>query len=431
MGPARGSAGFAGLAAAAGCAVVAAGLPLRGLAALAAVGLGLAAVGLSYRGTAALVPVVMRFSERKGLYGYDINKKGTQAGEVKVPEALGLAVGLVYLVAVIAIQQVHVGLVGAAAGPPAEEQGWRRFLGVEKPGVHYEVGKLKLMLNYDVSLGSICFMLFLGFADDVLDIPWRTKLMLPTVATLPLLAAYTGGTAILLPKFVQGLLGFRLLELGVLYKLYMLLFVVFSTNSINILAGLNGLEAGQTLVVACAVLLFNLQQVARHALAGPEGPTGVDPHDPHLFSACLMLPLIGTTLGLLKFNWFPSQCFVGDTFTYFAGMVLAVAGIMGHFSETLLVFMLPQVLNFVYSTPQLFKLVPCPRHRLPTFDVQTGLLHPKPRTDGGPNLNLVNLFLRLFGPATEETLCLRLLAFQALCCCAGFAAHLLMEGGWK
>jgi UDP-N-acetylmuramyl pentapeptide phosphotransferase/UDP-N-acetylglucosamine-1-phosphate transferase len=40
---------------------------------------------------------------------------------------------------------------------------------------------------------------------------------------------------------------------------------------------------------------------------------------------------------------FPSRVFVGDTFTYFAGMTLAVAGILGHFSETMLLFLLPQV----------------------------------------------------------------------------------------
>lgn len=56
---------------------------------------------------------------------------------------------------------------------------------------------------------------------------------------------------------------------------------------------------------------------------------------------------------------------MGDTFTYFSGMTLAVAGILGHFSETLLLFFIPQIINFVYSVPQLFKWVPCPRHRLP------------------------------------------------------------------
>lgn len=37
------------------------------------------------------------------------------------------------------------------------------------------------------------------------------------------------------------------------------------------------------------------------------------------------------------------QVFVGDTFTYFAGMTIAVAGVLGHFSETLLLFLMPQV----------------------------------------------------------------------------------------
>lgn len=56
-----------------------------------------------------------------------------------------------------------------------------------------------------------------------------------------------------------------------------------------------------------------------------------------------MLPLAATTSALLLFNWYPSEVFVGDTFTYFAGMAIAVAGILGHFSETLLILLIPQV----------------------------------------------------------------------------------------
>ena len=45
------------------------------------------------------------------------------------------------------------------------------------------------MVDYNAALATICFMLFLGFADDVLDIPWRVKLMLPALASLPLVSA--------------------------------------------------------------------------------------------------------------------------------------------------------------------------------------------------------------------------------------------------
>ena len=91
---------------------------------------------------------------------------------------------------------------------------------------------------------------------------WRSKLILPMVAAMPLLVSYPGATDIALPKPLKKVLlasgGCDLvsmalpqygecdvIHLGVLYHIYMLLLTVFCTNSINILAGVNGLEAGQ------------------------------------------------------------------------------------------------------------------------------------------------------------------------------------------
>ena len=81
------------------------------------------------------------------------------------------------------------------------------------------------LVDYNAALATICFMLFLGLADDVLDIPWRVKLILPCVASLPLLIAYSGGTGVVVPRLLRGdgpLLGGlglpAYLELGVLYK---------------------------------------------------------------------------------------------------------------------------------------------------------------------------------------------------------------------
>ena len=42
------------------------------------------------------------------------------------------------------------------------------------------------LVDFNAALATICFMLFLGFADDVLDVPWRVKLLLPALASLPL-----------------------------------------------------------------------------------------------------------------------------------------------------------------------------------------------------------------------------------------------------
>ena len=119
------------------------------------------------------------------------------------------------------------------------------------------------------------------------------------------------------------------------------------------------------------------------------------------------------------------QVFVGDTYTYFAGMVLAVAGTLGHFSETLLVLFLPQLLNFAYSLPQLLKIVPCPRHRLPKVDAKSGILRPT------ANMNLVNGFLRWFGHCGEESLTIRLLAFQGIAVFFTFALREVLTGWYK
>jgi UDP-N-acetylglucosamine--dolichyl-phosphate N-acetylglucosaminephosphotransferase len=134
----------------------------------------------------------------------------------------------------------------------------------------------------------------------------------------------------------------------------------------------------------------------------------VDPeyHQAHAFSIFLTQPLMATSLAMLAYNWYPSSVFVGDTYTVFAGMTMAVVGILGHFSETLLIFFLPQVLNFLLSLPQLAGIVKCPRHRLPRYDPATGLL------TGTKDGTLVNVYLRLFGPKSEKSLCIHLLVFQ-------------------
>lgn len=68
-------------------------------------------------------------------------------------------------------------------------------------------------------------------------------------------------------------------------------------------------------------------------------------------------------------------------------------------------------------------------HALPTaccrYDPATGLLHPT------PNMNLVNLVLRVAGPCTELWLCLRILFLQVICCGTAFAARKLLAGIYK
>eukprot|EP01084_Bolivina_argentea_P316104 547854_1 len=325
-----------------------------------------------------LIPIIARYTVKNGMFGMDINKKGTPGGEIKIPESLGIACGIVYLTG---------GVIG---------QFWY-------------ANDDKKLLEYNASLLCICFMILLGFVDDALDIPWRYKLILPTIASLPLLIAYNGVTFVKLPQYVVSLFPNILsteLELGPIYYIYMLLVLVFCCNAINIHAGLNGLEVGQSYIIGVAIMIHNIIEAGQDAIGRPQ----------HVLSLFLVGPFIGTSIGLLCHNFYPSTVFVGDTYTMFAGICLAVCGIMGHFSKTLMLFFIPQILNFLYSVPQLFGLFgyKCPRHRLPTYNTNDKLLY-------GVNgyLNLVNLTLHICGPMTERNLCIMQLVFQSFCCLLG------------
>lgn len=136
-------------------------------------------------------------------------------------------------------------------------------------------------------------MILLGFADDVLDLRWRHKLLLPTIASLPLLMVYYvnfNSTTTILPSIVHQITGSSI-NIGFLYYVYMGMLAVFCTNAINILAGINGLEVGQSIVIASSIIVFNVIQILNDSVA-----------EKHQLSLYFMIPYLSTTLALWNFN---------------------------------------------------------------------------------------------------------------------------------
>lgn len=136
-------------------------------------------------------------------------------------------------------------------------------------------------------------MILLGFADDVLNLKWRHKLLLPTIASLPLLMVYYvnfNSTTVIMPNIIRPFIG-PSLNIGCLYYIFMGMLAVFCTNAINILAGINGLETGQSIILALSVIVFNVIEIIRD----------FEMRQYH-FSLYLLLPYLATTLALWKFN---------------------------------------------------------------------------------------------------------------------------------
>ncbi|KAI9470543.1 MAG: DPAGT1 protein [Benjaminiella poitrasii] len=272
-------------------------------------------------------------------------------------------------------------------------------------------------------------MILLGFADDVLDVRWKYKVWLPAMADIPLMIFYYTNkdvTYVMMPLQLRPYVG-DLVDFG-----------------INILAGINGIEAGQSVVIGLSVIINDLLYISDN---NPDRASV----EAHLFSLYFIIPFVGVTLALLWHNWLLAQLFVGDTFCYFAGMTFAVVGILGHFSKTLILFFMPQIFNFLYSCPQLFRFVECPRHRMPRLDPETGLLKcstARPYDKGKSvsvlghmilkllhalgllkvfeydekegriieynNLTLLNLVLAHLGPMSERNITISVLSIQAL-----------------
>jgi UDP-N-acetylglucosamine--dolichyl-phosphate N-acetylglucosaminephosphotransferase len=321
---------------------------------------------------------------------------------------------------------------------------------------------------YDNAFGTLAVITILGIVDDMLDLRWRHKFFIPAIVSIPLLFIYactSGVTFVVVPKFLVPYMpsGATLIDLGYLYYIYMAALAIFTPHSINILAGINGIEVGQSIVIAL-LLVLNSSLYLVPFPGNPVLSNGYTKHphpatDLHLLSLYLLLPLLGVSLALYMHNRYPARVFVGDTYCYFAGWVFACVAILAHFSKTLLLLLIPQIFNFVYSVPQLFHIIPCPRHRLPKFNARTGLLEPsvtvwpeeRPpdkiltaiftilakfrllqitidsdtnRISTTSNLTILNLWLVWFGPMREDRLAWQILSVQMLCGLLGlFVRH--------
>lgn len=142
---------------------------------------------------------------------------------------------------------------------------------------------------YLSSILSLLVATLLGFLDDVFDIRWRHKLPVPIIASIPLLIVYyaeRGNTNVVVPIPLRSFLG-PLIHLGPLYYIYMSLLSTFATNSINILAGINGAEVSQSIVISLSVIVFRIVE--------GEGEGG--------FTLYFMIPLLAVSLAFAYHNW--------------------------------------------------------------------------------------------------------------------------------
>ncbi|MEM3783563.1 MAG: hypothetical protein QXY88_00825 [Candidatus Bathyarchaeia archaeon] len=167
---------------------------------------------------------------------------------------------------------------------------------------------------------AVCILFggFMGLLDDWMDLRWRYKAFFPLVAAIPLIAlAYRlphVRTAITIP--ILGTINF-----GVYYYFILIpLIVTVTTNTVNQLGGLNGLETVCPAIVLIGLMIASGQNA--------------------LF---LTIPLaVWLTLAFLNFQ---GKVFVGNTGSFAIGITLAAFAIISDLKWCLLISILPYILN--------------------------------------------------------------------------------------
>lgn len=153
----------------------------------------------------------------------------------------------------------------------------------------------------------------IGYFDDALG--WKRgispikRVILTGPISLPLVAVKAGYSKVELP-----LVG--VIDLGPLYSVLVVpAGIVGASNAFNMIAGYNGLEARQGLIILACVLLLSVYK----------GFTDV---------LYVVLPVIGAILVFyLRYNRFPARVFPGNSFTYGIGAFYASLSIYWNFEK--------------------------------------------------------------------------------------------------
>ena len=166
---------------------------------------------------------------------------------------------------------------------------------------------------------AVCILFggFMGLLDDWMDLRWRYKAFFPLIAAIPLISLATRlelRTSITTPIFGP-------IDFGVYYYFVIIpLIVTITTNSVNQLGGLNGLET-----ICPAIAIMGIMAISGSNVI------------------LLYVPLI-VWLSLAFLN-FQGKIFVGNTGSFAIGMTLASFAIISDLKSSLLISLLPYILN--------------------------------------------------------------------------------------
>lgn len=182
------------------------------------------------------------------------------------------------------------------------------------------------------ALVSILMAGMIGLLDDNFDFRNRTKVTLPIVASIPMIVMQVGTTTMQVP-FIGTL------DLGIIYPLIVVpLMMTFIIDSTNMYAGMNGLEAGLSIVNSSALVFYLILR----PIATGDQLTGAQ-----IDAGTVAAALLGASIAFLVFNRYPARILSGDVGLLPIGATMASALILGNMDRLAFVFYAPFMVNFL------------------------------------------------------------------------------------
>lgn len=250
------------------------------------------------------------------------------------------------------------------------------------------------MVGLFAALVSILLAGMIGLLDDHLDFSNRAKVILPMIATIPMIAVSIGTPTMNIP-FI-GTVNF-----GIVYPLIIVpLMMTFIVDSTNMYGGMNGLEAGLSAINASGLVLYViLIPIMQDSLLLPD----------QLQAGIVAAALLGASLGFLIFNKYPAKVLPGDVGRLPIGAAMAAALIIGNMDRLAILMYTPFAINFILY---IFYRIYTKRNNIKWVKFA------KPRDDGslevlGP-FTMYWVLPHFFKKMTEKRNVALLLLFQAI-----------------
>ena len=166
------------------------------------------------------------------------------------------------------------------------------------------------------SLSVILIMAFIGILDDLLGwkkggLTIKSRLILLFFASIPLIVINAGESALMNIDF------------GLLYPLIIIpLGVVGASATFNFLAGYNGLETSQGIIIlsSMAIVTFSMG---------------------NKWLSVILLCMVSSLIPFYVFNKNPAKAFPGNILTYSVGALIATIAILGNIEKIAIFFFIP------------------------------------------------------------------------------------------